>query len=104
MATSRRNPSHVVSPRSRSAQAFRRARAQGRVGPRAGGRIYAPLRQRGTQAVQDRHVVQERDYVCYDCIVLGDERVERASCGDTWGVQRECDFLIRLASPNWWGG
>ena len=51
---------------------------------------------RGAQAVQDRHVIQERDYGCDDELVLGDERVERAEHVDVWRVQRECDFLIRL--------
>ncbi len=51
---------------------------------------------RGAQAVQDRHVVQERDYGCDDELVLGDERVERAEHVDVWRVQRKCDFLIRL--------
>jgi hypothetical protein len=51
---------------------------------------------RGAQAVQDRHVVQERDYGRDDYLVLRDEQVERADRVDMWGVQWECDFLIRL--------
>jgi hypothetical protein len=51
---------------------------------------------RGAQAVYDRHVVQECDYGHDDDLVLGDERVERADRVDMWGMQWECDFLIRL--------
>ena len=51
---------------------------------------------RGAQAIQDRHVVQERDYRRDDYLVLGDEGVERAERVDARRVQRECDFLIRL--------
>ena len=55
---------------------------------------------RGAQAVQDRPLAQERDNGRDDYLVLGDERIERAERVTARGVQRECDFLIRLASPD----
>jgi hypothetical protein len=51
---------------------------------------------RGAQVVQDRHVVEERDYGRDDYLVLRHEQVERADRVDMWGVQWECDLLIRL--------
>jgi hypothetical protein len=51
---------------------------------------------RSAQALQDLHVVQERDYGRDDDLVLRDERLKRAERVDVWGMEWECDFLIRL--------